>query len=71
MGRAVFSGTSWQCFTMICNLQQELARFVGMDKGLTYLKSNYIHFEGSQLLQIIEKNVSVAPLRAMSVLTID
>ena len=56
MGRAVFSGTSWHCFTMFCNLQQELTRFVGMDKCLTSLKSNYIHFEGRHLLQTIEQN---------------
>ena len=41
-GTGCFSGTSWQCFTMFCKLQQELTRFVSMDKSLTSLKSNYI-----------------------------
>ena len=44
--RLFFNGTSWQFFTMFCNLQQELTRFVGMDNCLISLKSNYIHFEG-------------------------
>ena len=56
-GTGCLSGTSWQCFTMFCNLQQELTRFVGMDKCLTSLKSNYINFEGKHLLQTIEKSV--------------
>ena len=45
-GTGCFNGASWQCFTMICNLQQELTRFVCMDNFLASLKSNYIHFEG-------------------------
>ena len=43
MGHAVFSGTSWQCFTMFCDIQQELIIFAGTDKCLTSLKINSIH----------------------------
>ena len=58
MGRVVLAvpaGNVSRCFVTVTNLQQELTRFVGMDKRLTSLKSNYIHFEGRHLLQTIEK----------------
>ena len=57
MGHAVFSGTSWQCFTMFCDIQQELIILAGTDKCLTSLKMNSIHFEGRRSLQTTKKNV--------------
>ena len=55
MGHAVFSGTSWQCFTMFCDIQQELIILAGTDKCLTSLKMNSIHFEGRPSLQTTKK----------------
>ena len=55
MGHAVFSGTSWQCFTMFCDIQQELVILAGTDKYLTSLKMNSIHFEGRRSLQTTKK----------------
>ena len=54
---AVPAGNVSRCFVTVTNLQQELTRFVAMDKCLTSLKSNYIHFEGRHLLQTIEKTL--------------
>ena len=55
MGHAIFSGTSWQCFTMFCDIQQELIILAGTDKCLTSLKMNSIHFEGRRALQTTKK----------------
>ena len=55
MGHAVFSGTSWQCFTMFCDIQQEMIILAGMDKCLTSPKMNSIHFEGRRSLQTTKK----------------
>ena len=55
MGHADFSGSSWQCFTMFCDIQQELVIFAGTDKCLTSLKMNSIHFEGRHSLQTTKK----------------
>ena len=55
-----------------CICETALTARMGMDKCLTSLKSNYVHFEGRHLLQTIEKKyVWLPPLRAMPVLTID
>ena len=51
MGHPVFSGTSLQCFTMFCDIQQELIILAGTDKCLTSLKMNSIYFEGRRSLQ--------------------
>ena len=50
-GTCCFSGTSWQCFTMFCDIQQELIILAGTDKCLTSLKMNSFHFEGRRSLQ--------------------
>ena len=54
-GTCCFSGTSWQCFTMFCDIQQELIILAGTDKCLTSLKMNSIHFEGRRSLQTTKK----------------
>ena len=46
----LFSGTSWQWFTIFCDIQQELIILAGKDKCLTSLKMNSIHFEGRRSL---------------------
>ena len=66
-----FSGTSWQCFTMFCDIQQEMIILAGTDKCLTSPKMNSIHFEGRRSLQTTKKNVWLTQLHAMSVLTLD
>ena len=58
MGHAVFSGTSWQCFTMFCDIQQELIILAGTDKCLTSLKTNSIHFEDRRSLQTTKKRLT-------------
>ena len=55
MRHAVFSGTSWQCFAIISDIQQELVILAGTDKCLTSLKMNSIHFEGRRSLQTTKK----------------
>ena len=55
MGHAVFSGTSWQCFTMFCDIQLELIILAGTDKCLTPLKMNSIQFDGRPSLQTTKK----------------
>ena len=58
MGHAVFSGTSWQCFTMFCDIQQELIILAGTDKCLTSLKMDSIHFQGRHLLQTTKNRLT-------------
>ena len=58
IGPAVFSGTSWQCFTMFCDKQQELIILAGTDKCMTSLKMNSIHFEGRRSLQTTKKRLT-------------
>ena len=70
MGHAVFSGTSWQCFTMFCDIQQELINLAGTDKCLTSLNMSSIRFDGRRSLQTTKKSFDT-PLHAMSVLTFD
>ena len=41
----LLSGTSWQCFAMFCDIQQELVILAGTDKCLTSLKMNSIHLD--------------------------
>ena len=57
MGHAVFSGTSWQCFTIFCDIQQELIILAGTDKCLTSLKMNSIHFDGRRSFQTTKKTI--------------
>ena len=61
MGHAVFSSTSWQCFTIFCDIQQELIILAGTDKCLTSPKMNSIHFEGRRSLQTTKKNPFDSP----------
>ena len=58
MGHAVFSGTSWQFFTMFCDIQQELIILAGTDKRLTSLKMISIHFDGRRSLQTTKKRLT-------------
>ena len=57
-GTCCFSGTSWQCFTMLCDIQQELIILAGTDKCLTSPKMNSIHFEGRRSLQTTKKRLT-------------
>ena len=57
MGHPIFSGTSWQCFTIFCDIQQELIILAGTDKCLTSLKMNSIHFDGRRSLQTTKKTI--------------
>ena len=70
-GAEMSRNPSWQCFTIFCDIQQELIILAGTDKCLTSLKMNSIHFEGRRSLQTTKKNVWLTPLHAMSVLTFD
>ena len=58
MGHSVFSGTSWQCFALFCDIQQELIILAGTDKCLTSLKMNSIHSKAGAQYKPLKKRFS-------------
>ena len=50
MGHAVFSGTSWQCFTMFCDIQQELIIFGGHGQVFDFSKDEFYSLRRQALI---------------------